>query len=208
MSTTENKTNTPEAAHWTSQLVALGACPDAIRWARNYPTFDAAWSACERGDWLLWYACRVSGGPESESRRRVVLAACDCAELALPTYERRYPGDNRPRRAIETARRWARGEAGITLSDVHAASDSAYAASDSAYAAAAYAAAYSAHAASDSAYAASDSTYASAAYAAAYSAHAAAYSAAAAARNEMLRTCADIVRRHYPTPPTITGASK
>jgi len=196
-------TQTPQVsrtAHWTSQLVALGACPDAIRWARKYPTFDAAWSACERGDWLLWYACRVSGGPESESRRRVVLAACDCAELALPTYERRYPGDNRPRRAIETARRWARGEAGITLSDVHAVSAAAYAAYADAAAdadAAAYAAAYAAHAAAYAAYAA-------------YAADAAAYavSAAYATRIKTLRTCADIVRRHYPTPPTITGASK
>lgn len=195
-------TQTPQVsrtAHWTSQLVALGACPDAIRWARNYPTFDAAWSACERGDWLLWYACRVSGRPESESRRRVVLAACDCAELALPTYERRYPGDNRPRRAIETARRWARGEDGVTLSDVRAA-----------YAAAAYAAAAAADAASDAADAAA--ARAASACAAAYADASAAYAAIAAyadaARNEMLRTCADIVRRHYPTPPTITGASK
>lgn len=32
-----------------------------------------------------------------------------CAEQVLPIYEEEYPGDNRPRRAIETARRYAEG---------------------------------------------------------------------------------------------------
>ena len=32
-----------------------------------------------------------------------------CAEQVLPIYEEKYPDDNRPRRAIETARRYAEG---------------------------------------------------------------------------------------------------
>jgi hypothetical protein len=33
--------------------------------------------------------------------------ACDCAERVLPYFERKYPEDNRPRRAIEAGRAWA-----------------------------------------------------------------------------------------------------
>ena len=38
------------------------------------------------------------------------LFAADCAEMVLPIFERRCPGDDRPRRAIEAARLFARGE--------------------------------------------------------------------------------------------------
>ena len=37
--------------------------------------------------------------------------ACDCAEHILPFFERLMPDDKRPRTAIETARRFAKGEA-------------------------------------------------------------------------------------------------
>ena len=39
------------------------------------------------------------------------LLACDFAEKALPAFERRFPGDMRPRQAIDTARRFALGNA-------------------------------------------------------------------------------------------------
>jgi hypothetical protein len=108
----------------------------------------------------LWVAFRLM--PKENLR----LAAADIAELVLPIYEKAYPNDNRPRKAIEAARN----------GDRDAARDAAYAARDAAYAAyaardAAYAAAYAAYAARDAAYAA----YAArdAAYAAAYAAYAA-----------------------------------
>lgn len=47
-----------EVTHWTDDLVRLQACDDAVEWARGYDTMDAAWAACERGDWMLWLACR------------------------------------------------------------------------------------------------------------------------------------------------------
>jgi hypothetical protein len=37
-------------------------------------------------------------------------AACQFAESVLPIYEREYPGDNRPRAAIEAGRAYSRGE--------------------------------------------------------------------------------------------------
>jgi hypothetical protein len=43
--------------------------------------------------------------------RTLRLFACDCAERVLPLYEAEYPDDDRPRKAIETARRYADGQA-------------------------------------------------------------------------------------------------
>ena len=40
--------------------------------------------------------------------------AADCAEHVLPYFEQTRPGDERPRRAIELARAWARGEITMT----------------------------------------------------------------------------------------------
>ena len=93
--------------------------------------------------------------------------AADCAERVLHFYEEAYPGDQRPRAAIATARAYARGEA--TDGELNAAARAAADAAD----AAAYAAAYAARAAADAADAA--------AYAAAYAARAAARAAADAA---------------------------
>ena len=36
--------------------------------------------------------------------------AADCAERVLPYFEEKYPKDDRPRKAIEAARAWMRGE--------------------------------------------------------------------------------------------------
>ncbi|KKM93812.1 hypothetical protein LCGC14_1204770, partial [marine sediment metagenome] len=149
----------------------------------------------------LWAAEKVS-----VDRQLLVAAACDCAELALPY----VPSDeDRPRIAIETARKWIRGEA--TLEEVraaaYAASASAASASSAAYAAYAASAAYAYDAAStDAAYAASDAASAasaasSASSAASYASSAASYASAyasASARETTHRQCADIVRKHIP----------
>jgi hypothetical protein len=186
--------------HWTDALVALDACSDAVEWARGYATLDAAWAACDRGDWLLWYVGRISGPSESVSRRRVVMAACACAHTALHLVP---SGEYRPRVAIETAERWARGDASCSLDDVRAAAwDAAWAAAGDAgdaAGAAAWAAAWGVGDAGDAAGAA-----AWAAWAAAGDAGDAAGAAAwAAARDAALLRCAEIVREHYPTPPNM-----
>jgi hypothetical protein len=184
--------------NWTRELVKMGACKEAILWGKGFPSLKEAWAVCERGDWMIWYAGKLSGEPGSEARKKLVLAACQCARLALK-YVR--AGETRPLKAILTAESWARGENGVTLGDVRKAADAA------AYAAAAYAAnaanaaAYAASAANAYAYAAADA--ADAAYAAAYAAYAAADAADAAyaARKPTLKKCADIVRKFYPTAP-------
>ena len=48
---------------------------------------------------------------EAWNERTARRFACDCAERVLPIFERARPGDNRPRAAIETARRFANGAA-------------------------------------------------------------------------------------------------
>ena len=143
-------------------LRSLGACPEAREWAEPYATLAEAWVACERADWLLWYA-----GKRGVDRRLLVRAACACARTVLPYVP---VGEDRPHRAIEMAERWCDGRA--TLQEVSAA------AADAADAAA-YAAADAADAAADAADAAAYAAYANAPNAAADAAYAAAYAATA-----------------------------
>ena len=100
------------------------------------------------------------------------LLACDYAEHVLTIFERTNSEDKRPRTAIETARKYVRGEA--TRQELYAAS----AASAAASAASAAYTAYTAYAAASAASAASDAAYADAASAAASAAYTA-YAAAA-----------------------------
>ena len=97
--------------HWSAKLESLNACADAVAYARTQPSFLKAWTACERGDWMLWYAGTVCGEPGSRARLKLVGAAADCAALALPIFEIYYPNDKRPRECIEVCRRYAKGEA-------------------------------------------------------------------------------------------------
>jgi tRNA(Ile)-lysidine synthase TilS/MesJ len=45
-----------------------------------------------------------------DDQMSLALWAADCAEHALPYFEKECPGDDRPRKAIEAGRAWARGE--------------------------------------------------------------------------------------------------
>ena len=63
---------------WHEKLATLNPCSDALEWAKQYPTVQEAWGACERGDWLAWFAARVGLTPERH--RQLVLAAADIAE--------------------------------------------------------------------------------------------------------------------------------
>ena len=83
---------------------------------------------------MLWLLGRIAGPAWSDSRKPLVLAACECARLALP-----YTTDPRVLKCIETAEAWTRGDA--TKEQVRAAD------ADAAAYAAADAAAYAAYAA-------------------------------------------------------------
>jgi hypothetical protein len=63
------------------------------------------------GPWLTTWgqnACVMLLAAAGVERRRLVMAACDCAETVLHLVP---AGEDRPRKAVETARAWCRGEA-------------------------------------------------------------------------------------------------
>jgi hypothetical protein len=161
--------------------------------ARRNRTLDDLWAECQHGYWMLWLASCLG-----VDRRLTVLAACDCAESVLSYIP---AGEERPRRAIESARRWARGEA--TVDEVRAAAGAAY---DAAYAVERAAAAYASIAAHEAAAAIEaagcmDDPAEAAMYAAQADAVAAAVgqdevSAAEAAATASFARSADIVREH------------
>jgi len=68
------------------------------------------------------------GGTLEDAHHRLLAAwAADCAEHVLDYFDSQYPGDDRPRHAIEQARAWSRGEISMTQ-----AREAAYAAHDAA----------------------------------------------------------------------------
>jgi hypothetical protein len=103
-----------DTAEFVKKLKFLGACDEAREWVATQPDAATAWEACPRADWLVWLlgALHVRG---YILRQTLVFAACACADTALPHLP---AGEDRPRLAIEAARRWARGEA--TVEEVRA----------------------------------------------------------------------------------------
>ena len=170
--------------HWTEKLTAIGACPDAVAWAQAYPTLEAAWAACDRGDWMLWLAGRVSGEPGSESRRLVARAAASCARLALPAWKERHPEDDTVEAVILAAERGDPEECRKASSSW---------ASWASWAAAAASSASAASWAAASSWAAAEEAEAAEAEA----------EAVEEARIKRLSECADLVRGFHPAPPEL-----
>ena len=185
------------------KLKELGACDSGIEYFKSKHTKaveltdlireDIAtndWRILGYADWLMVH-CMID--------KQCVDYVLYASELALPEYEREYPGDSRIHNCIQVIKDFRDG--GITRKQLldaadaahaatHAATDAAHAATAAVHAAthaatdaadaadAAYAAADAAHAA----YAAADAAHAAAhaAYATAHAAHAAYYAADAA----------------------------
>ena len=103
-------------------LTKLGACSEAVEWA-NGKELAEAWATCQRVDWMLWLVGKMEDRKGWPTRKQAVLLACLFAEDVLPMFEKKYPDDNRPRRAIEIARLWCAGKA--TLDEIRAAWDAA-----------------------------------------------------------------------------------
>ena len=174
-----------------------------MQWAKH-KSIEQFWKECERADLMLELLGLMAGEPGWPTLERVVLMSADCAE----TVQHRVPaGEERPRKAIATARAWAVGEA--TIEEVRAAAADAYAAYVS-YAAdddAAADAADAAHSAASAAYSgnAADDAYAAAAAAAAV-AEDDAYAAdedADAAKAKKLAELADLIRPRF-SPTSVT----
>ena len=69
---------------------------------------------------------RCGGTLQDSDHHLLAVWAADCAEHVLHLFEEMQPNDDRPRRAIELARAWTRGE--ITMSQTRAAGGHAMAA--------------------------------------------------------------------------------
>lgn len=193
--------------NYIDRIISLDACRDAVGWLHeaNHPTPEAAWAACPRADWMLWLLS-LSGA----DRKKLVFCTCDIAETALIHVP---VGADQPQTAIETARRWARGEASIE--EVQSAAADAYKtytsyisaiheahASCAPNAAAAHAAAYAAYAACAAGDTTHDDDAAHASAIHAFTAHTCVNAAHASVGPE-----ANIVRRHFPYPPKLPGVS-
>ena len=63
------------------------------------------------GDKCACHQARLVRRVETWNEMNLRLFAADCAERVLPIFEKRYPKDDRPRKAIGVARRFARGKA-------------------------------------------------------------------------------------------------
>jgi len=172
-------------------LTNLGACSEAVKWASKYRTPKAAWKACERGDWMLWYAGRRAGPVGDPRRRRLMGAAAACARLALPIWQKHNPKDERVEKCLDACDDYAKGS--VNDAQLAAAGAAAWAAARAAARAAAVDAAWAA------ARAAAGDAAGDAAWDAAWAAAGAA--AGAAARDATLKRCADLDREHYPEVP-------
>ena len=152
------------------EISKYNPCPEAIIFRAKYDSFEEAWNACERGDWMLWLAQQIK-----VDLRVLTLAKARCAELVMELMK-----GERSRKAVLVAIAFGQGKATRKELDA-AATDAAFAA----YAANANAAfVYRIHAANADA--------ANAAYAAAYAAVAA---AAAADANADAANAAAILKK-------------
>ena len=177
--------------HWSDNL-PISACRQAISWARTQPDAETAWCECRRADWMAWLLGYYADEPGSNARKRLALCLSDCIEATA------YLADDDIQMVIALCLTIVRDctEGGTSdLDDVRAAADACIA---DAYAACAACAAYVnvSAPANTAAYAANTAAYAATRTIRAAGVSAADVSAAGA-------VCADIIREHYPKPPTL-----
>ena len=195
-------------AHWTESLERIKPkpCQGAIEWAASYPTLQAAWDACERGDWMLWWLgkCLVVEVGSPDHKKLVSIASAN-AKLALLYAEDGPPQPEHPT-SISVVEAWLKGEA--TLAEVGDATRAAQGHSWNAYEAAFWPAIRATWAAIN---AATRPPWAAAeAVGAVWAAAEAAIKAAERVRIDVgafwaaaQKECAAIVRQHYPVASTV-----
>lgn len=84
-------------------LIEKEACEEGFEWFLNQSETDLFKLIDKlikkRKDWANWLITRVMG------RQQQLQYAISCAELVLPISEEEFPQDNRPRTAIEAAKK-------------------------------------------------------------------------------------------------------
>jgi len=106
---------------WRSVKPPLGACAHGLHLCREGdlltwlgPTIwlaEAGGERIDQSDKIVVERARIVEKLATWNERTARLFACDCAERTLPLFEKHNSNDKRPRRAIETARRFADGQA-------------------------------------------------------------------------------------------------
>ena len=152
-------------------LKEVNACDKGVDWFKNKKLSDDieilnALIADDKLDWINWVICRIF------NREQKIRYGIYAAEQVLDIFEKKYPKDDRPRNAIEFARKCITDKSSVAAGAAEAAT---WAAKD-----AAKAAAWAAWSAKDAAWAAAWAAR-DAAWAAAGAADAAAKNAAGAA---------------------------
>jgi hypothetical protein len=189
------------AQEFTALCESKGACRNGLQFIAG-KSLAEFWQTDHCANWMLWIAGKMVDTDGWWTRQQLVLAACACAETVLEIFEKKYPNDKRPRKAIETAHAWAEGKA--TIGKVRGAADDActvpYVYAPAAAAAAAFSVTYPVHAS----VAANDAAaHAAAVYAAHIATDSPDYAAAYAVawrimRAEKLKDLCAIVREHLP----------
>ena len=173
---------------FVAKLKELNACSEAVEFVGD-KDFKTAWNKCVWADWMLWLICKMEIGTREE-RIHII---CDCAATALKYVPK---GEDRPRLAIEAARKYADERTPDNLEMLNTARAVAGAAGDAAWAAgAAWAAARAvAGAAGDAAWAAARAVAGAARAAAGAAARAAGDAAWAAARDAAHKKMCKMIR--------------
>lgn len=85
---------------FVQKLIEMGACKEAIRYARKHRTFLAAWNSCKERDWMMWLGGRL-GYSFSHTR---YCPTCDGVTESEVTnrIHRRFPAD----RVSKALRKW------------------------------------------------------------------------------------------------------
>ena len=98
---------------------------------------------------IWWYISEAYGEFSEQQKKDLHLLGCDWALTSIDNFEKEFPGDDRPRKAIEAKKLWLDGK--VTDEELSAAGSAARAAAWSAARSAAWSAAWSARSAAESA---------------------------------------------------------
>ena len=82
------------------------ACADAKHYALKFKTAHEAWQKCERADWMLWAVKQDKSLVNQIGKATFVGLAITFAERVLPNFEKKFPNNARPRKAIRAAKTW------------------------------------------------------------------------------------------------------
>ena len=110
-------------------LKNLTACKEGYKWA-NGKTLKQAWETCQHEDWMMWLYKYAS--PKKDVCVRIAVHA---AESCIANWVNKYPDDNRPQLAIQSAKDWLENPSVASAESAASAASAARSAKSSAWSA-------------------------------------------------------------------------